>query len=101
MTGARQMTAAASAGAVSHLSTAWQAIPWQTGNETVRRLQARSVQATQAGKWHTVHALPHVLPPALSGKALAVRRVTANQGKNTPGIDTVLWQDPESQSMAL
>jgi RNA-directed DNA polymerase len=95
-----QMTADSSAGAASHLSPDWQAIPWKTVNETVRRLQARIVQATKAGKWHKVHALQHWLTHSCSGKALAVRRVTENQGKNTPGVDTVLWKAPESKGMA-
>ena len=101
MKGAMQMTADSSAGAVSHLSTDWHAIPWKTVNETVRRLQARIVQATKAGKWHKVQALQHLLTHSLSGKALAVRRVTENQGKNTPGIDKVIWKDPESKRMAI
>src|SRR5262249_10265578 len=96
-----QMTAEPSAGAVSHISTDWHAIPWKTVQETVRRLQARIVQATTAGKWHKVHALQHLLTHSLSGKALAVRRVTENQGKNTPGVDNVTWQDTESNGMAI
>ena len=56
---------------------------WQTVNETVRRLQARIVKATKAGKWHKVQALQHLLTHSFSGKALAVRRVTENQGKHT------------------
>jgi len=99
--GAMQMTAESSAGAVSHTSTDWHSIPWQTANETVHRLQARIVQATKAGKWHKVQALQHLLTHSFSGKALAVRRVTENQGKNTPGIDKVTWQDPESKWMAI
>jgi len=96
-----QMTAESSAGAVSHLSTDWHSIPWRTVNENVRRLQARIVQATKAGKWHKVQALQHMLTHSVSGKALAVRRVTENQGKNTPGVDTVIWKDPEAKGMAI
>jgi RNA-directed DNA polymerase len=101
MKGALQMTAETSAGAVSHISTDWHSIPWKTVNENVRRLQARIVQATKAGKWHKVHALQHLLTHSFSGKALAVRRVTENQGKNTPGVDQVTWKDPESKGMAI
>jgi RNA-directed DNA polymerase len=101
MQGAMHMTADSSAGAVSHLSTDWHAIPWKTVHETVRRLQARIVQATKAGKWHKVQALQPLLPHSLSGKALAVRHVTENQGKNTPGVDQVTWQDPDSKGMAI
>src|SRR5499433_4482254 len=95
------MTAESSAGAVSHTSTDWHSIPWKTVIENVRRLQARIVQAAKAGKWHKVHALQHLLTHSFSGKALAVRRVTENQGKNTPGVDKVLWKDPESKGMAI
>jgi RNA-directed DNA polymerase len=96
-----QMTVEHSAGAVSHTSTDWHSIPWKTANETVRRLQARIVKATKAGKWHKVQALQYLLTHSWSGKALAVRRVTENQGKNTPGVDKVTWKDPESQWMAI
>jgi RNA-directed DNA polymerase len=96
-----QMTVEHSAGAVSHISANWHSINWKAVNETVRRLQARIVQATKEGKWHKVHALQHLLTHSFSGKALAVRRVTENQGKNTPGVDKVLWKDPESKGMAI
>src|SRR6266446_7435919 len=96
-----QMTAESSAGAVSHISTDWHSIPWKTVNENVRRLQARIVQATREGKWHKVHALQHLLTHSYSGKALAVRRVTENPGKNTPGVDKVLWNDPVQKEVAI
>src|ERR687888_489060 len=96
-----QMTAESSAGAASHIPTDWHSIPWKKVNEHVRRLQARIVQAMKAGKWHKVQALQHLLTHSFSGKALAVRRVTENQGKNTPGVDKVLWKDPESKGMAI
>ena len=53
----------------------------------VRRLQARIVKATQEGRWGKVKALQRLLTCSFSGKALAVKRVTENQGKRTPGVD--------------
>ena len=94
------MTAEPSAGAVSHIFTDWHSIPWKTVKENVRRLQARIVQATKASKWHKVQALQDLLTHSFSGKALAVRRVTENPGKNTPGVDKVIWKDPQSKEMA-
>ena len=95
------MMAEYSAGAVSHLSIDWHSINWKAVNETVRRLQARIVKATKVGTWHKVQALQHLLTHSYSGKALAVRRVTENQGKNTPGGDKVTWTDPVSKEMAI
>lgn len=90
-----------SAGAPSHDSDAWHPMDWKQVHETVRRLQARLVQATQGGTWHTVHALHSLLTNSCSGKALAVRRVTANQGKHTPGVDGERWNDPPKKRAAL
>ena len=99
-TEALPLTAAHAAGAVSHLSTDWHSIPWNTVNETVRRLHARLVKATKAGPGHTVPAWQHLRTHSFRGKALAVRRVTAHPGQHTPGRDRVTWQDPERKWMA-
>ena len=65
---------------------------------TVRRLQIRIAQATQAGKWGKVKALQRLLTHSFSGKALAVRRVTENTGKRTPGVDGQTWKTPEQKA---
>src|SRR5450631_1551667 len=44
-------------GAPFHGVTDWHAIDWQTAHYNGRRLQARSVKATQEGKWGKVKAL--------------------------------------------
>jgi RNA-directed DNA polymerase len=95
------MSAELTAGAVSHPTTDWQTIPWQAVHENVRRLQARIVKATQAGKWGQVKALQRLLTHSFSGKALAVRRVTENQGKRTPGVDGEIWNTPEKKATAI
>jgi len=95
------MMAEHSAGAVSHLSTDWHSINWKAVNETVRRLQARIVKATKAGKWHKVTALQYLLTHSYSGKALAVRRVTENQGKRTAGVDGVTWNTPQQKATVI
>src|SRR5919201_3068580 len=95
------MTAAPTAGAASHPVTDWHGINWSRGFHTVRRLHARSVKATQAGRWGKVKALQHLLTHSFSAKALAVRRVTENQGKRTPGVDRVTWKTPAHKAMAI
>ncbi len=89
------------AGASFHEVTDWHAIDWQSVNQNVRRLQERIVKATKEGKWNKVKALQRLLTHSFSGKALAVRRVTENQGKNTPGVDQVLWNTPQKKLNAM
>jgi hypothetical protein len=57
----------------------WNGIDWVKVQRQVRRLQARIVKATQAGKHNKAKALQWLLTHSFSGKALAVKRVTANQ----------------------
>jgi RNA-directed DNA polymerase len=79
----------------------WHAINWQKAHAIVRRLQARIVKATQAGRWGKVYALQRLLTHAFSAKVLAVKRVTENQGKRTPGVDGVIWETPEEKAQAV
>lgn len=42
-----------------------------------------------------------VTPPcARHGKLLAVKRVTSNKGKKTPGVDGILWKGPRAKIQA-
>jgi RNA-directed DNA polymerase len=79
----------------------WHQMNWRQAERNVRRLQTRIAQATQAGKWDKVKALQRLLTHSLSGKALAVRRVTENTGKRTPGVDGETWKTPEQKTTAL
>src|SRR5713226_8817646 len=86
--------AASGAGAASHDTLDWLTTRWSQAQRVVRRLQARIVQARKAGRWGKVRALQHLLTHSFSGKALAVKRVTENQGKSTPGVDQRIWNTP-------
>jgi RNA-directed DNA polymerase len=97
---AKQMTAATAAGAASHDSMDWHAIAWPKAHTIVRRLQARIVKATQAGRWGKVKALQRLLTHSWSGKVLAVKRVTENPGKHTAGVDQELWETPAKKAAA-
>ena len=74
---------------------------WPTIERNVRRLQVRIAQATKEGRWGKVRALQRLLTRSFSGKALAVRRVTENQGKKTPGVDREIWDTPEKKMLAV
>jgi RNA-directed DNA polymerase len=97
----KQMATALTVGAVSHPYPDWHTIHWPAVHKNVRRLQARIVKATQEGKWGKVKALQHLLTHSFSAKALAVRRVTENQGKHTPGVDGVIWDTPQKKATAI
>ena len=88
-------------GAPSHGAVVWHSIDWAKCYREVRRLQARIVKATQEGKHGRVKALQWILTHSFSGKALAVRRVTENQGKRTSGVDNELWSTPKAKSLAV
>jgi len=48
-----------------------------------------------------VKALQWLLTHSFYGRALAVRRVTHNRGKNTPGVDGAIWSTPASRYRAI
>jgi RNA-directed DNA polymerase len=64
-------------------------IPWGKAQKIVRRLQMRIAKARKSGKTARVKALQWTLTHSFYAKALAVKRITSNKGKNTPGVDGV------------
>lgn len=97
-----QMTAQKdSTGASSDLATHWHSIGWARCHREVRRLQARIVKATQEGRHGRVKALQWLLTHSFSGRALAVKRVTENRGKRTPGVDRLIWSTPKIKLNAV
>ena len=87
--------------ASSGKTNAWDQFDWNQCERQVRRLQARIVKATQEGRWGKVKALQRLLTHSFHGKALAVKRVTDNKGKRTPGVDGALWKTPGSKYKAI
>ena len=87
--------------ASSGLGSSWDRLEWSAHERQVRRLQARIVKATQEGRGGRVRSLQWLLTHSFSGKALAVERVTTNQGAKTPGVDGATWQMPETRYRAI
>lgn len=79
----------------------WDGISWFDVQRQVRRLQTRIVKSIQAGKHNKAKALQWLLTHSFSGKALAVKRATENKGKNTPGVDKVIWKTPRAKTNAI
>ncbi len=87
--------------ASSSIPPAWAAINWQRIQRNVRAMQTRLAKATQEGDWRKVKALQRWLTRSFSAKALAVKRVTENQGKRTAGVDRLLWDTPVQKYAAI
>ena len=79
----------------------WHQVNWAACHRRVRSLQRRIVQAVQAGAWRKVKRLSSLLVHSFAARALAVRRVTENTGKKTPGVDNELWETPEKKATAI
>jgi len=80
------------AGALIDDAKKWNSIDWKYARRQVRRLQMRIAKAVKEGKYNKVKALQYLLTRSFYAKLLAVRRVTTNKGKNTPGVDGILWK---------
>lgn len=79
----------------------WKTIDWKKAENEVNRLQIRIAKATQEKKWNTVKRLQYLLTHSYYAKALAVRKVTTNKGRNTSGVDKELWTTIASKMRAV
>ena len=59
------------------------------------------MKAVQQKKWNKVRALQHLLTHSASGKLLAIRRVTENDGRKTPGVDGELWDTSQKKLQGM
>jgi RNA-directed DNA polymerase len=79
----------------------WDQIAWPIVHHRVRRLQTRIAKATRDQNWRRVKALQRFLVNSFSAKVLAVKRVTENDGKRTPGVDGEIWSTPGAKWHAI
>lgn len=86
MTGAYKPAGAPFSGVIQ-----WTKINWKRVIKAVKRLQMRIAKAVREGKHGKAKALQWILTHSYYAKLLAVRKVTSNKGKNTPGIDGITW----------
>jgi RNA-directed DNA polymerase len=88
----KQQTAPAGAPTDGDDAGKWDQIDWNQARREVRRLQIRIAKAVKEGRWNKVKTLQNLLTRSFHAKLLAVKRVTSNKGKKSPGVDGVLWQ---------
>jgi len=95
------VTATKVVAAPSHETTDWQSLNWTKIQRQVQRLQIRIAKATREGNLREVKAFQRLLTRSFAAKALAVKRVSENKGKKTPGVDGVIWSTPEAKFKAV
>lgn len=87
--------------AFSHQNDGWHTLDWKLCHRTVKKLQVRIAKATQRKNWRQVKQLQRMLVKSFSARALAVRKVTENRGKKTPGVDGAIWNTPQLKWEAI
>jgi RNA-directed DNA polymerase len=97
----RSFRTAVRSGAPVSPAKEWNSIDWRTAKAGTRRLQMRIAKAVEEGRWGRAKALQHLLTHSFYAKALAVRRVTSNKGKRTPGVDGVVWTTTSDKMEAV
>lgn len=80
---------------------AWKSIDWKKCEAQVKKLQERIVKARKEGRHGKVQSLQWTLTHSFAAKAIAVKRVTTNEGKKTPGVDGVLWSTDKAKYEAV
>ncbi len=80
---------------------AWDSINWLKCELAIKKLQARIVKAQKEGRYGRVKTLQWMLTHSFYAKALAVRRVTSNNGSKTAGVDHVTWKNSETKFQAI
>lgn len=78
----------------------WNSIDWDLVERKVRSIQVRIVKAKKAGRHRKVKSLQWILTHSYFAKLLAIKRVTENKGKNTPGVDGIVWSKPQEKLKA-
>ena len=87
-------------GASKNVITSWSDIDWSPVEKRVKRLQMRIAKATREGKHGKAKSLQWILTHSFYAKLLAVKRVTQTAGKNTPGVDGVIWKTDKAKLSA-
>jgi len=79
----------------------WHSIDWKAVQAFVGKAQAKIAQAEMEKDYRRVKRLQRSLIRSWQAKALAVRKVTENQGKRTSGVDRELWDTPSKKWEAV
>lgn len=83
------------------LEKQWEIIDWNKANSYINRLQIRIIKAEKSKKFTLVKRLQYLITHSFYGKLIAVKRVTTNKGKKTPGVDGIIWLTSSEKMKAV
>lgn len=72
----------------------WNDLNWRKIYASVKILQSELVVAYKNKDWVKVHFIQEKLAMSFDARCIAVRKVTVNDGKKTPGFDNIVWNNP-------
>lgn len=87
--------------ATSDTQVNWFNIDFKSAEKSVKKLQKRIYVACSKNDVDKVMYLQNRMIHSFYAKALAVKIVTSNRGKNTVGIDNILWKTPDEKVKAI
>src|SRR5690554_3336479 len=79
----------------------WHQLDWSKIYPAVRKTQLQIAQATRQNDWRRVGRLQRLLTRSFYGRCWAVKRVTENRGRKTPGVDGHTWGTPQAKWNAV
>jgi RNA-directed DNA polymerase len=82
-------------------SIQWHNINWTKVNKYVSSNQAKIVEAYKEGNLTKLHSIQYKSMMSFEFRAYATRKVTTNEGRNTPGVDKILWNNPRLKFKAI
>lgn len=95
------MTVLQNTDAISANGLDWTSIEWSKIGNEVMKLQVRIAKATREGHWRKVKTLQWLLTHSFSAKCLAVKKITQNKGKRTPGVDGVILKTSQDKAQLV
>lgn len=87
--------------AINKFETHWHNINWKQVEEFVSNAQNDLVVAYEEEKFTKLHEMQYNLMMSFEARAYAVRQVTSNDGKKTPGVDNIIWKGTAAKTLAI
>jgi len=87
--------------ATTNTYSRWEEIDFNKAEKCVKKLQKRIAVAYKNHRHDVLMNLQHKLVHSFYARALAVKCVTTNRGKDTPGVDNVIWSTSDEKLNAI